>query len=75
VVAVPVPDVVVLVDPDAPVVVLVVEFFEFFAVAPWLVLFELFADVVLVGVGAFVVLVFGVAGPCPPWLACVVGEA
>jgi hypothetical protein len=69
---VPVPDVVVLVDPDAPVVVLVV---ELFAVAPWLVLFELFADVVLVGVGAFVVLVFGVAGPCPPWLACVVGEA
>jgi hypothetical protein len=37
-----------------------------------LVLFELFADVVLVG--AFVVLVFGVAGPCPPWLACVVGD-
>jgi hypothetical protein len=73
VVPVPVPDVVVLVDPDAPVVVLVVEFFEFFAVAPWVVLFELFADVVLVG--AFVVLVFGVAGPCPPWLACVVGEA
>jgi len=66
---VPVPDVVVFVEPDTPVVVLVV---AFFAVGPWFVLFELLADVVLVG--AFDVLVFGVVAPCPPWLACVVAD-
>ena len=67
-VPVPVPDVVVLADPDAPVVVVV----EFFAVGPWFALLEFLADVVLVG--AFDVLVFGVVAACPPWLACAVAD-